>query len=94
MSEKIQQTQGKPDDNQILNNLHISGNYRMEAYGRQNILDAGLKLLDETLALIESFSALSPETKRELVMQKIHWGRDLSAEEEEFGIKSGLVRKR
>ncbi|KKS80781.1 MAG: hypothetical protein UV55_C0030G0001 [Candidatus Gottesmanbacteria bacterium GW2011_GWC1_43_10] len=88
MSEKIQQIQRKLDDNQIWDRLHISGNYRMHACGRQYMLDAGLKLLDETLAQVESFSALSPKTKRELVMQKRNWGRDLSPEEEEeFGIE-------
>ena len=86
MSEKIQQIQ-RELDYQIWDKLHTSGNYRMYAHGRQYILDAGLKLLDETLAQVKSFSALSPETKRELVMQKRNWGRDLSPEEEEFGIE-------
>jgi len=86
-----QESQRKLSDDQIWDKLHISGNYRMDARGRQHMLDAGLKLLNETLAKVESFSALSPETKHELVMQKKNWGQQLTREEEAFGIESGLT---
>jgi len=90
MSEKIQ-TQRKLSDSRIWDNLHISGNYRIDAHGRQDMLNEGIELLDKTLAQIESFSALSPETKREVVIQKKHWGRELSPEEETFAIDSGII---
>jgi len=88
-----QTPQSQLSDDEIYNNLHIARHYLIDgyAYGNQQMLDAGSILLDTTLAQIGDFFALLPETQEELVLQKLNWRRELSAEERAAGIIFGLI---
>ena len=79
------------DDSDIIDRLHVVGNFFRDARGRQEMIEAGLELLTAVMAEITDFNLLQDDTKYELVVNKLKYKLPLSAEELSFARKNFLI---